>query len=172
MPRGERARRRSHRCAPGVDRVLRWALGRAFGMLDALEHRDTRAAYPQVSAAGPGHLRGGAGAPERPSSAAWASCRRAEGGPPGLFSTFWLPTPPCWTSDGPRGGKNCGIYGLVLYSLIIVLEAFSLKHVGCLEAFQIFFWPRPDFKIAGTHSIKRCRTMAHARATGGIRSGG
>ena len=105
-------------------------------MLDALEHRDTRAAYPQVSAAGPGHLRGGAGAPERPSSAAWASCRQAEGGPPGLFSTFWLLTPPCWTSDGPRGGKNCGIYGLVLYSLITVLEAFSLSQVGCLDAFQ------------------------------------
>ena len=136
MPRGERARRRSHRCAPGVDRVLRWALGRAFGMLDALEHRDTRAAYPQVSAAGPGHLRGGAGAPERPSSAAWASCRQAEGGPPGLFSTFWLLTPPCWTSDGPRGGKNRVIYGLVLYSLITVLEAFSLSQVGCLDAFQ------------------------------------
>ena len=105
-------------------------------MLDALEHRDTRAAYPQVSAAGPEHLRGGAGAPERPSSAAWASCRQAEGGPPGLFSTFWLLTPPCWTSDGPRGGKNCGIYGLVLYSFVIVLEAFSLSQVGCLDAFQ------------------------------------
>ena len=104
MPRGERARRRSHRCAPGVDRVLRWALGRAFGMLDALEHRDTRAAYPQVSAAGPGHLSGGAGAPERPSSAAWACCRQAEGGPPGLFSTFWLLTPPLLDLRWSEGG--------------------------------------------------------------------
>ena len=124
-------------------------------MLDALLHRDTRAAYPQVSAAGPGHLSGGAGAPERLSSAAWACYRQAERGPPGIFSTFWLLTPPCWTSDGPRGGRNCSIYGLVLYSLIIVLEAFSLKHVGCLEAFQIFFWPRPDFKIAGMHPTVR-----------------
>ena len=72
-------------------------------MLDALLHRDTRAAYPQVSAAGPGHLRGGVGAPERPLSAAWACCRQAEGEPTGLFSTFWLLTPPA----GPqmvRGG--------------------------------------------------------------------
>ena len=72
-------------------------------MLDALLHRDTRAAYPQVSAAGPGHLSGGAGAPERLSSAAWACYRQAERGPPGIFSTFWLLIPPA----GPqmvRGG--------------------------------------------------------------------
>ena len=86
-------------------------------MLDALEHRDTRAAYPQVSAAGPGHLRGGAGAPERPSSAAWASCRRAEGGPPGLFSTFWLPTP----HAGPqmvRGGVEILVFTDWCYTVL------------------------------------------------------